>query len=48
MAKAKIVVLKPVVVPEQCVGCSDVPVPCYYDTRLCTEYAADKTKGASQ
>lgn len=43
----KIVVLKPVSVPEQCVGCSDVTVPCYGHTPLCTEYATDKTPRAS-
>lgn len=43
----KIVVVKSVNIPEQCVGCSDVPVPCYGHTRLCTEYAVDKTARAS-
>jgi len=44
----KIIVVKPVNIPEQCVGCSDVPVPCYGHAPLCTEYAADKTiRGAS-
>ncbi len=45
----KIIVVKPVNIPEQCVGCSDVQVPCYGHAPLCTEYAVDKeTVRASQ